>query len=97
MSGKSKRVREGKRIKRDWEGIEKGKWDRWCCETSNDMSPCLITSVPINVWLFIGNICEHELGIYGPWGVREGEGIGTILCAERWCCLSSLLGYWVQS
>ena len=23
--------------------------------------------------------------------------IGTIFCAERWCCLSSLLGYWVQS
>ena len=22
--------------------------------------------------------------------------IGTILCAERWCCRSSLLGYWVQ-
>ena len=22
---------------------------------------------------------------------------GTILCAERWCCLSSLLGYWAQS
>ena len=25
------------------------------------------------------------------------EDIGTILCAERWCCLSSLLGYWAQS
>ena len=25
------------------------------------------------------------------------EEIGTILCAERWCCLSSLLGYWAQS
>ena len=23
--------------------------------------------------------------------------MGTILCAERRCCLSSLLGYWVQS
>ena len=23
--------------------------------------------------------------------------IGTILCAECWCCLSSLLGYWAQS
>ena len=23
--------------------------------------------------------------------------IRTILCAERWCCLSSLLGYWTQS
>ena len=23
--------------------------------------------------------------------------IGTILCAERWCCLSSLLGCWAQS
>ena len=23
--------------------------------------------------------------------------IGTILCAERWCCLISLLGYWTQS
>ena len=23
--------------------------------------------------------------------------MGTILCAERWCCLSSLLGYWGQS
>ena len=23
--------------------------------------------------------------------------IGTILYAERWCCLSSLLGYWAQS
>ena len=23
--------------------------------------------------------------------------IGTILCAEHSCCLSSLLGYWVQS
>ena len=23
--------------------------------------------------------------------------IVTILCAERWCCLSSLLGYWAQS
>ena len=23
--------------------------------------------------------------------------IGTILCAERWCCLNSLLGYWAQS
>ena len=22
---------------------------------------------------------------------------GTKLCAERWCCLSSLLGYWTQS
>jgi len=22
--------------------------------------------------------------------------IGTTLCAERWCCLSSLLGYWAQ-
>ena len=22
---------------------------------------------------------------------------GTIPCAERWCCLSSLLGYWEQS
>ena len=28
---------------------------------------------------------------------REREEIGTILCAERWCCLSSLLGYWAQS
>ena len=27
----------------------------------------------------------------------EEEEIGTILCAERWCCLSSLLGYWAQS
>ena len=27
---------------------------------------------------------------------REEE-IGTILCAEHWCCLSSLLGYWAQS
>ena len=25
------------------------------------------------------------------------EEIGTILCAERWCCPSSLLGYWAQS
>ena len=23
--------------------------------------------------------------------------IGTILCGERWCCLSSLLRYWAQS
>ena len=23
--------------------------------------------------------------------------IGTILFAERWCCLGSLLGYWAQS
>ena len=23
--------------------------------------------------------------------------IGTIHCAERWCCFSSLLGYWAQS
>ena len=23
--------------------------------------------------------------------------IGNILCAECWCCLSSLLGYWAQS
>ena len=23
--------------------------------------------------------------------------IGTILCAECWCCLSNLLGYWAQS
>ena len=30
-----------------------------------------------------------------PWGMKEE--IGTILCAERWCCLSSLLGYWAQS
>ena len=27
----------------------------------------------------------------------EEEEIGTILCAECWCCLSSLLGYWAQS
>ena len=26
-----------------------------------------------------------------------GEDIGTILCAECWCCLSNLLGYWAQS
>ena len=25
------------------------------------------------------------------------QSIGTILCAERWCCQSSLLGYWAQS
>ena len=28
---------------------------------------------------------------------EEDEEIGTILCAERWCCLGSLLGHWVQS
>ena len=28
--------------------------------------------------------------------IRRGE-IGTILFAECWCCLSSLLSYWVQS
>ena len=27
----------------------------------------------------------------------EEEEIGTILCAERWCCLSNLLGYFAQS
>ena len=26
-----------------------------------------------------------------------GEEIGTIQCAEHWCCLSNLLGYWTQS
>ena len=29
--------------------------------------------------------------------VEEEEEIGTTLCAGRWCCLSSLLGYWAQS
>ena len=28
---------------------------------------------------------------------EEEDDIGAILCAERWCCLSSLLGYWAQS
>ena len=31
------------------------------------------------------------------WDRKEEEEIGTILCAERWCCLSSLLGYGAQS
>ena len=30
-------------------------------------------------------------------GRGGGEEIGTILCAERWCCSSSLLGYWAHS
>ena len=29
--------------------------------------------------------------------LQEEEDIGTILCAEHWCCSSSLLGYWTQS
>ena len=28
---------------------------------------------------------------------EQEEDIGTVLFAERWCCLSSLLGYWTQS
>ena len=28
---------------------------------------------------------------------EQEEEIGTILCAERWCCLSGLLGYWAHS
>ena len=32
-----------------------------------------------------------------PQTVTGEEEIGTILCAEHWCCLSSLLGYWAQS
>ena len=28
---------------------------------------------------------------------QHQEEIGTILCAECWCCLNSLLGYWAQS
>ena len=28
---------------------------------------------------------------------RIHSSIGTILCAEHWCCLHTLLGYWAQS
>ena len=28
---------------------------------------------------------------------EKGDEIGTILCAECWCCLSSFLGYLTQS
>ena len=28
---------------------------------------------------------------------NDDPSIGTILCAGRWCCLSSLLDYWAQS
>ena len=38
---------------------------------------------------------ETVAKIYIPTG--QFHSIGTILCAERWCCLSSLLGYWAQS
>ena len=36
---------------------------------------------------------------FGPMDQEEEEEdeIGTILCVERWCCLSSLLGYLAQS
>ena len=34
-------------------------------------------------------------GTYGHPSIHPS--IGTILCAERWCCLSSLIGYWAQS
>ena len=33
----------------------------------------------------------------GNIGKEEEEEIGTILCAERWWCFSSLLSYWAQS
>ena len=31
------------------------------------------------------------------WNLQIHPSIGTILCAERWCCLSSLLDSWAQS
>ena len=40
----------------------------------------------------------NRLDLFGPFRFfEEEEEIGTILCAEHWCCLSSLLGYWTQS
>ena len=35
-----------------------------------------------------------RLGIFH---CSKEEEIETILCAKRWCCLSSFLGYWAQS
>ena len=57
-----------------------------CCPASNTLVLILPTS---------GRQTEST-----PPGVNSMEihpSIGTIFCAERWCCLSSLLGYWTQS
>ena len=44
--------------------------------------------IPINEWF----------SVFGKNASNIHPFIGTILCAERWCCLSSsLMGYWAQS
>ena len=77
-------------------GLSKSLLDlQWLPNPVSCLSGCwLWTCDPIWVVCYIFDFLMMDFillkGIIHP-------SFGTILCAQRWCCLSRLLGYWTQS
>ena len=64
------------------------------CWTCSEWHSKPVSSLP-SCWVWMGDLIAGGIVFSGCLSVHLS--IGTILCAERWCCRSRLLGCWAQS
>ena len=78
----------------------------WFLKLASGGSFCKSCCMSEHILNHIATRCVHEkcricVGTWNLWWANvkdeKGSSIGTILCTERRCCQSSLLGYYAQS